>query len=353
MTILAITDPGTRVGLKGEELILHRGGAEGLRVRIQQVTEVIAFGPIEFGAAAIAALLATGLEIMLLTSAGRFRGRIIGRGSRNAAVRLEQYRRSLDPAFRLAFARSIARGKIANQRALLLQAQREIADDQVADALARMRLLADGLGSVTTLDELRGKEGAAASAYFGVFGKTIRNPVFSFDGRTRRPPRDPVNACLSFGYSVLGSVIESAVLAAGLDPLLGFLHEVEYGRPSLMLDLLEEFRAPMVDAVTIRLINRRQLGAGDFRRPDREDLAEEILEGGEIGGSGNAEGAVLLGPVGRRVFLAALFARLREEVYFPPCEGRFSYRAILTEQVRHLSRVIQGVQPEYKPFRVK
>jgi CRISPR/Cas system-associated endonuclease Cas1 len=125
------------------------------------------------------------------------------------------------------------------------------------------------------LEVLRGFEGQGAALYFGQLGKLIRNPAFHFTGRTRRPPRDPVNALLSFGYAVWGSIAETEVYRRGLDPMLGFLHQPAYGRPSLMLDLLEEFR-PRIDTLVLRVINRRQLGEDDFEQR-AEKTAEEIL----------------------------------------------------------------------------
>ncbi|HQU47460.1 MAG TPA: CRISPR-associated endonuclease Cas1, partial [Pirellulales bacterium] len=126
-----------------------------------------------------------------------------------------------------------------------------------------------------SLDRLRGLEGQGAALYFSQFGKLLRVPQFDFTHRNRRPPRDPVNACLSFGYAVLGSLVESQAQRCGLDPTLGFLHQAAYGRPSLALDVLEEFR-PLVDGLVLRLLNRRQLGPNDFER--RSDISlEEAL----------------------------------------------------------------------------
>jgi CRISPR-associated protein Cas1 len=348
MKTLAISEPGTVVAVQGEELVLRRGGADGPRVRLQEVEDVMAFGAVDFTSGAVSALLARGIGVELLTAGGRFRGRIAGRGTRDASTRLAQYARAHDAEFRLRAARAVARGKILNQRALLLQAQRELMNEEVAGAAARMRLAAENAGRAAGLEELRGLEGSAGAAYFGVFGRLLRDPRFTFEGRTRRPPRDPVNACLSFGYAVLGTIVEGAVAAAGLEPLVGFFHEIDHGRPSLALDLLEEWRPAVVDAVTLRLINRRQLGPGDFRSPDAEERAEEALFG-EAPAGGNGAGAVYLGPTGRKVFLAGLFARLREEAFYPPLEGTFSYRQMITEQARRMARAVRG-EGEYEAF---
>lgn len=350
MRTLAISEPGTVVAVQGEELVLRRGGADGPRVRLQEVEDVVAFGPVDFTSGAVSALLSRGIGVALLTAGGRFRGRIAGPGTRDATTRLAQYARAHDGEFRQRTARAVARGKVLNQRALLLQAQRDLKDEEITGAAARMRLAAEDMEGAPGLDALRGLEGSAGAAYFGVFGRLIRDPRFTFGGRTRRPPKDPVNACLSFGYAVLGTIVEGAATAAGLEPLVGFFHEPDHGRASLALDLLEEWRPTVVDAVTLRLINRRQLGPADFRSPDAEERAEEALfgEGGGAAG-GNGAGAVYLGPTGRKVFLAGLFARLREETYYPPLQGTFTYRQVITEQARRMARAVRG-EGEYEAF---
>jgi CRISP-associated protein Cas1 len=162
-------------------------------------------------------------------------------------------------------ARAIVAAKVTHQRQLLLRAQRRLRDDPLADALGRMRLLAEQASRETDLDRLRGLEGMAAALYFGQFAKLLRPPDLTFAGRSRRPPRDPVNACLSFGYALLGNLIETDLLRRGMEPLVGFFHQPHHGRPSLALDLLEAFR-PHIDALVLRLVNRRQLGPLDFEQ---------------------------------------------------------------------------------------
>ncbi|MCY2990757.1 MAG: CRISPR-associated endonuclease Cas1 [Planctomycetota bacterium] len=283
MHALAVSEQGTSVHAEGDMLVLYRGQTALRRVRVGEIGEVLLFGRIELTAAAMALLLRRGVDVVLLTQNAVFRGRLLGRSSKNVLVRLAQYRRTTDPAFCRQIASAIVVGKIRHQRQVLLRAQRRLQDDQLAVALGQLRLLSDRAGAAAELDTLRGLEGQAAAVYFGQFNKLLQTGEFRFERRTRRPPRDPVNALLSFGYAVLGSVAETEVYRCGLDPLLGFLHQPLYGRPSLMLDLLEEFR-PLVDGLVLRVVNRRQLGLGDFVQRSGRELADVLNEeSGEVG----------------------------------------------------------------------
>jgi CRISPR-associated protein Cas1 len=362
--VLAITEQGTQVHVEGELLLLSRGGRVVRRCRLAEISQVLLFGRIEVSSGAIAALARRCVEVVFLTPRGYFRARLCGPGTASAVLRLAQFRRALDPAFAVGVARAIVAAKVTHQRQLLLRAQRRLHDAPLADALGRMRLLAEQAGRETDLDRLRGLEGLAAALYFGQFAKLLRTSDLTFAGRSRRPPRDPVNACLSFGYTLLGNLLETDLLRCGLEPLVGFFHQPHHGRPSLALDLLEEFR-PCVDALVLRLVNRRQLGPLDFERRGGPELEEILAETPpvESGGEGSSfpdpavpgpepDGAgpgVYLADAGRRVFLTEFFRRLRERIYYPPRAGAFELRDILREQAYHLARVIEG-DAAYVPF---
>ncbi len=362
MHSLAVTEQGTEVHVQGDTLVLQRGGKSARTVRLQELREVLLFGRVEVTSAAVAVLARRGIDLVWLTAYGYYRARLLARGSRNVELRLAQFRRLGDPEFVSRVARSIVAGKILHQRALLLRVQRKLRDEGLAEALGRMRLLAERAAREADLDRLRGLEGEAAAVYFGQFDKAVDAPEMPFRGRSRRPPRDPVNACLSFGYALLGSISETELLRCGLDPMAGFFHAPKYGRPSLMLDLIEEFR-PFVDALVLRLIHRRQLGPGDFVRRGEETL-EEILaedepagEGGDpvaprdgAANGGAVEPGVFLGDAGRKVFLGEFFRRMRERLYYPPRDAAFELRDVLREQAYHLARVIEGKDAEYATF---
>jgi CRISPR-associated protein Cas1 len=250
----------------------------------------------------------------------------------------------------------IVRAKILNQRRVLLRAQRELRSEEVGEAAATLRVAAAKAVEEKSLEELRGVEGSAAAAYWRGFAAAVRHPELTFGGRSHRPPRDEVNALLSFGYTFLGVVQESHVWAAGLDPCLGCFHEIDYNRPSLALDLIEEFRPVAVDALVLTMVNRRQFGRGDFTRPEEVRRAQEILEGWEEGeedgGAGEGfSGGVYLAEGARRVFLRAFFDRLRERVRRGGEEGEErELREWMREQVYTAARVFEGKSEEYVGF---
>ena len=346
--LVAITEPGITVGLHGERLVLRRGGREGEQFRLAEVEQLLLFGPVEVTHAALMRLLAHGVDVVYLTGAGSFRGRLQGPMGRQIDLRLAQFERLRDENFALALARQLVAGKINNQRRLLVRVQQSLADEQIAVELAALRHRIRDALAARDREELLGVEGAAAAAYFRGFGRSIKNPLFTFSGRTRRPPKDPINACLSFGYALAGTLLEGDVAAAGFDPMLGALHQPAYGRPSLSLDLLEEFRPVLVDALVLRLINRRQLVPADFASPS-EALGEDQLAVDD----GSLEGAVYLAATGRKVFLAEFLRRLREHAFYAVAGGRYSYREIMRHQVYQMARVIKGEENVYRPFEMR
>jgi CRISPR-associated protein Cas1 len=371
MHTLSLTEQGTTLHAEGDLLVVRRGEAVLHRVRAAELDQVLVFGRIELTSGALALLLHRGIDVALLTARGNFRGRLVGRQPKNVALRLAQYQRVSDPAFCLRVARRVVAAKIKHQRDVLLRAQRRLQDEPLALALGQLRLLGERIEAVGDLDVLRGLEGQAAAVYFGQFDKLLRNDRFRFAGRTRRPPRDPVNACLSFGYAVLGTVIETEIYRCALDPQLGFFHQPAFGRPSLMLDVLEEFR-PLVDLLVVRLVNRRQLGPADFEQRTGQSLAEVLADEAPSGEPGEPIDAlpgqptpaptpqnpettqpvvgVYLNQTGRKVFLAEFFRRLRERMDYPPRDAALELRDIVRQQIYHLARVIEGDQPDYLPF---
>jgi CRISPR-associated protein Cas1 len=270
-----------------------------------------------------------------------------------------------DSTVAVPLARALVGGKIANQRSLLLRAQREQQREDLAAAIAGLRRLLEDAENVEGIGGLRGLEGQAAALYFGVFGKCIRNPVFRFESRNRRPPRDPVNAMLSFGYTLLGTVMESAVLRVGLDPMVGVFHTPEYGRPSLVLDLIEEFRPVIVDALILRVINRREVTPEDFEELHDEaefaavadeDVAPPVRSDSDSpgrAGGGEPGRAVWLGPTGRRVFFRAWGRRLRETHFYAVRRQTLMLEEIMQQQVYQVARLLGREIPAYQPFTIR
>lgn len=273
LNTLYVTTEGAALKKDGENLVAEVEGEERARAPLHLIEAVVTFGPVLITPSLIAACASRGSAITLLDRNGRFQARVEGPTNGNVLLRREQYRMSEKPS---EIVRSVVAAKIANQRAVLLRALR----DGDEDAAARPEI-------------------EAAAVYFRVFGRLVRSPDadIAFRGRSRRPPLDPVNALLSFVYTLFTHDCRSAAESVGLDPAVGFLHRERPGRPSLALDLMEELRAPLADRLCLSLINRRQICSRDFR----------VLD----------DGAVLLGDEGRKSVLVAWQERERDERTHP------------------------------------
>ena len=318
---------------------VERGGALLATLRHHEVSELQLHPSTEITPGARRVLLGEGIDVAFIDGRGRLRGRLVAAGSRAGGRRLAWCALVLDEARRLAVARAVVAGKIENQRGMLRQRQRRASE--VGPALERLGVFAEQAGAASSLEHLRGIEGIAAKRYYGGMSAALRHPDFEMKGRTRRPPRDGVNACLSYGYALLVAACEGAAQRAGLDPYIGCLHEASRGAPALALDLAEELR-PAVDGVVLSLFNRRQLHTVDFRRPPAEELDNP----------GDAETAVYLGATGRDILIRAWERRLSSTVVHPLRGDRWPLRGLIVEQAHQLARVAEGAQDVYRPIRL-
>lgn len=308
-----------------------------LRVPMHMVDSIVGIGRVSFTSPLLERCAAEGRSVVRMTRGGRFLYRIEGRMSGNVLLRTAQHEAARSPERSLAIMRAIVAGKVHNQRQLVLKAARDLTAP--ADR-SFVREVAGDLGrelrklpSASHPDEIRGVEGASARRYFmalrHLLAPAIRDAL-SFDGRNRRPPRDPVNAVLSFLYALITRDAESALLGVGLDPQIGFLHTLRPGRPSLALDLVEEMRPILADRVMLSLFNRRQLQPSDF----------EVLPGG----------AVELTDAGRRTLFAEWDRRKQVEIEHPLLKQPVAYGRLLDVQARLLARAIRSQALGYTPF---
>ena len=268
LNTLYVTNPDAVVHKRNDAISVEVGGKRAMNVPFHVLDGIVLFGHVGCTMATLAACAENGLSVVLLDEGGRFKARVEGPISGNVLLRKEQYRRAASEQKALALAKRFVMGKIRNTNTVLRHFVRdhsEVADD-VADVVRALDNASTSVTSCLALDELRGIEGNAAHSYFSVFPYLLRSaePI-AFDGRTRRPPRDPVNATLSFFYTLLARDVTAACEAVGLDPQMGYLHSCRPGRMSLALDLMEELRAPIVDRFVLSLFNRKQLAADDFR----------------------------------------------------------------------------------------
>ena len=332
-----ITTEGVALRKDGENLVAEVEGQEKARVPLHMLSSVVVFGGIFVSPGLIGACAAAGIAIVLLDRNGRFAARIEGPVSGNVLLRRAQYRASDKPD---EIVRSIVMGKIANQRSVLMRGLRDYGEGmdeakraELTDAVVRLAYILRRVEhSDKSSETMRGSEGEAANVYFTVFDHLIRvpEPDMRWKGRSRRPPLDPVNALLSFFYTLLTHDCRSACENVGLDPAVGYLHRDRPGRPSLALDLREELRPVLADRLTISLVNRRQLTPKDF----------EAREGG----------AVLLSDDGRKSALTAWQERKKEDRVHPFLEERIPLGLVPYVQAQMLARHLRGDLDVYPPW---
>ncbi|HXG49506.1 MAG TPA: CRISPR-associated endonuclease Cas1 [Methylomirabilota bacterium] len=325
--VLVVQTPGAQIGQRGEQLIVSVKGEEVRKIPGQQVRAIYCYGAVQMTAQAVETCLDLGIDVSYFSPAGRFIGLLRGLPASGVDARRGQYRLFELPGVRLHLAREVIRAKIHNQRVMLMR--NGDVPDRVLSLLVGFR---DATESARDMTELLGIEGNAAALYFEQFDSMLKQREdwkFDWRGRNRRPPRDPVNALLSLGYSMLAKELTGVCHAVGLDPFLGFMHQPRYGRPALALDLMEEFRPLVADSVAISLVNRGELGAEDFIKSASETF---------------------LNDAGRKRFWEAWFRRLDTEVSHPEFEYKMAYRRMLEVQARQLWRFVRGEAAAYHGF---
>jgi CRISP-associated protein Cas1 len=339
LNTLYVTLADSRLRLDNDTLRVEVGEDTRLRVPLHHLQAVVCFGHVGLSAPLMHRLAEAGIALVLLDTIGRFQARLEGPVSGNVLLRQAQWQRASDAAFSLELARAMVAGKLRNQRAVLQRGAREAREPADAQALTRMaqNLAASlrALPNAMSLDAVRGLEGEGARGYFAALAHLVRpdaRDTFALDGRTRRPPRDPMNALLSFLYAMWMNDCRSACEAAGLDPQVGFLHALRPGRAALALDLMEEFR-PWADRLALSLVNRQQVSANDFDR----------REGG----------AVLLQGDARKAVVVAYQERKQEALQHPLLQEAVPLGLVPLVQARLLARHLRGEVPVYAPFSMR
>ncbi|MBM3947110.1 MAG: type I-C CRISPR-associated endonuclease Cas1, partial [SAR202 cluster bacterium] len=264
LNTLYVTTERAYVHVDHETLKVEEQGQLKAQVPLHHLGAVVCFGDVLVSPALVQRCAAEGRELVFLDRNGRFQARVVGPTTGNVLLRQAQYQAFQHPGKSLNIARAIVAGKVQNARQVLLRGARETAEqgpqERLRQAAERHAQILEKLPSSGSVDEVRGWEGEAAQLYFHVFQELVREDrdTFKFDGRNRRPPLDPVNAVLSFLYTLLRADCVSALEGVGLDPQLGFLHALRPGRPALGLDLMEELRTFVADRLSLTLINRKQ-----------------------------------------------------------------------------------------------
>jgi CRISPR-associated endonuclease Cas1/CRISPR-associated protein Cas4 len=310
---LHVSEHGSKVGLKGEELIVSKDGETIGRARLIEVSQIDLHGNVQLSTQALRECARRGIPVLYFGFGNWFTASVHGLPHKNVQLRQAQFRAAFDPGRCLFIARSMITAKIANQRVLLRRNAHKLSGE-VLEELKRLRVKA---ARAPSLESLLGLEGLSARHYFEAFPRMLKSATVQFEGRNRRPPVDPVNAVLSFCYAMLAKEATVALHAIGLDPYQGFYHQSRYGRPSLALDLMEEFRPLIADSVVLTLFNTKQLVQDDFYHAG-------------LGCS--------LKQRAKKTVVSAFERRMSEELTHPIFGYKASYRRTLTLQARLLGR---------------
>jgi CRISPR-associated protein Cas1 len=324
MSSLYLDEQGAVVRTSTGRLVVEKDGKTLAELPQAVLDSLTIVGNVQISTQALTFLLDSGIPVTFMSTHGRMKGKLVSMESKDVGLRLKQFEKFHDPAFRLEFSRLVVKAKIQNCVTLLQRQARnhpELAIDQSIEDIQTFEEKALAAGAI---DSLLGMEGSAAAAYFRVFGGLFRKE-FMFTERTKRPPKDPVNALLSFGYSLLTNELNHAATVEGLDPFVGFFHEPEHGRPSLACDLVEEFRY-VSDALALILVNKAVVAEDDFEHRDE---------------------GVYLNEKGREKYFKQYEHRLTTE--FKQAEKDVTYRKLFRDQAGSLKAALQN-NGTYKPY---
>lgn len=336
LNTLYVTTPDAYLSLDGETVVVRKDDEALLRVPLHNLEAIVTFGYTGASPRLMGTCAERGIALSFCTASGRFLADVGGETKGNVLLRREQYRVADDAARSLLIAKNILIGKLHNSRWVLERVTRDHAERidaaRVKDAARLVINAVEGIRGSTSIGELMGLEGEAASRYFSVFDDLIlqNKDAFFFRARSRRPPMDNVNALLSFIYTLLSRDVAAALSAVGLDAFVGFLHQDRSGRRSLALDLMEELRAPLADRFVLTIINNRQISGGDFEQKEN--------------------GAVYLKDSARKAVITAWQARKQEQIVHPFLKEKIEWGLVAHAQAMLLARFLRGDLEAYPPF---
>ncbi|GGY43288.1 CRISPR-associated endonuclease Cas1 [Bacterioplanes sanyensis] len=334
LNTLYITRQETYLHKERETIVIKQGDEKLGQFPSLALENIHCFGRVSVSPFLMGYLAQQGIGLSFYTDYGRFLARLQGPESGNVLLRRSQYRWADDSERSLSVARLMIAAKIANSRAVLQRDIRNHGDQhELQQAVVKLAASLRNTQQANSLETLMGLEGDAASTYFSVLQQRIRVPGFCFNGRVRRPPTDPINALLSFAYSMITQDCVSALQGVGLDPYVGFLHQDRPGRPGLALDLIEEFRAGWADRLVLTLLNRQQLKTKDFTK--------------------EGSGAVRLTEDGRKTFLTHYQEKKREQLTHPYLQEKIPMGLLPHCQALLLARHLRADLACYPPWTIK
>jgi CRISPR-associated protein Cas1 len=322
MAVLYLTEDGSVLRKRNERLVVEKEDKELLEVELRRLSSVLMLDSVQVTTQALVQLLNFGVEFAIFSHQGKLLGQLTPPLARNILLRKAQFRKETDMGFAVAQAREIVTAKVRNSAQVLTRYVWDAPGQRPAakEAIGKLEMIARTIASCENRSRLLGLEGSAAAVYWTAFGEMFKAPGITFSGRKKHPPPDPVNAVLSFGYALLTNSLQSLLDGIGLDPFLGFYHEEEYGRPSLALDLVEPFRAPVVDRFAVRVFNLGILKPESFQA--------------------HSEGGLRLEKRALRTFFQQWETHL----------AKMNVRHEIRNQVEQLARVYKGEEALVRPF---
>jgi CRISPR-associated protein Cas1 len=334
--ILYVNTIGAYLSLSNNQVVVRAPGGETVGdVSLELLQEVVLCGPVQITTQLLHALLHNQIPVHHLSSRGRYVGVTTSLLHKNGLLREAQWRTHFDPIQSLGIAKNIAEAKLTNTRTLLMRYLRDQKTDEDERIFDQLKRLIQQVEQTTDLDFLRGIEGMGAKIFFEQFQRFMKpsqRDLFTFTGRVRRPPNNPVNALLSFGYSLLAKDCTGAAVRVGLDPYCGYYHSMKYGRPSLALDLMEYFRQPVVDSMVVSSINNAVFSGKDFM---------------------TYQNTCYLNERGRKKFLSQYEMRKKDHVTHPMFQYRLSYERTIELQCRILAKYLLGDMEKYVGVRIR
>lgn len=359
MSVAYVMEQNSTIGLESERLVVKKERAVLHSLLLFKLEQLVVFGNVFLTPAAVSALLRREIDTVFMSRSGTYRGRLQPPLGKNISLRCEQFRRMQEGNFCLSAASSMVCGKIANSRAVLLRLNRNREGLGIEDNILSLKLLGQKAAEAEEMEVLRGFEGRSAVVYFEGFSRGFLAEGVSFRKRVRRPPTDPVNALLSLGYTFLFNAVMAAACMVGFDPYVGCLHAVEYGRPSLALDLMEEWRPLIVDSLVLSLFNLRTLRLGDFEEAprDEDEGGQDSIADPPADSTDEDKGArhapVKLTADGYRKFITHFERKMAEKIQYASTGRQLCYRDCIREQARHFARCVRGEEGAYRPIQAR
>ena len=356
MSIIYVVSDYGRLVKKGDVLHLRKGDDLLKTIFPFKTEQLVIIGRIEITSAAINLLMRHQIDTVFLHRNGKFNGKFAFASGKNVFLRQKQFKSVENDAFTLEFSRCVVRGKLRNQLTFMQRTMRTKSVNEVAKkAVESLKRALFSLEKAESVDSVRGYEGLGARLYFSVFQQAIKPTWAVFGGRSMNPPQDNVNAVLSFLYTLIFYRVDAALEGAGLDPYVGYLHKLNYGKQALAFDLVEEFRVPLADTLAVALFNLGVLSVGNF---DDVSFTEDSdyphpEEDCEIDHEGPGKRGVLLTKEGLRKVITQFEKKLDTPFFYPPVDGRITYKKIFFEQIKHFRRFLVGEESSYNPFQIK